>query len=50
MRIDKLPIHSDPEIMGGTPVFIGTRVPFYVIRARQLRKTTHPSTLSIGQC
>jgi uncharacterized protein (DUF433 family) len=20
-------IHSDPEIMGGTPVFIGTRVP-----------------------
>jgi uncharacterized protein (DUF433 family) len=21
------PIHSDPEIMGGTPVFIGTRVP-----------------------
>ena len=22
-----LPIHSDPEVMGGTPVFIGTRVP-----------------------
>ncbi len=21
------PIHSDPEIMGGTPVFVGTRVP-----------------------
>jgi uncharacterized protein (DUF433 family) len=21
------PIHSDPEIMSGTPVFIGTRVP-----------------------
>lgn len=21
-------IHSDPEIMGGTPVFVGTRVPF----------------------
>lgn len=20
-------IHSDPEILGGTPVFIGTRVP-----------------------
>ncbi len=20
-------IHSDPEIMGGTPVFVGTRVP-----------------------
>jgi uncharacterized protein (DUF433 family) len=24
---DQLPIHSDPEIMGGTPVFLGTRVP-----------------------
>jgi uncharacterized protein (DUF433 family) len=22
-----VPIHSDPEVMGGTPVFIGTRVP-----------------------
>ena len=22
-----LPIHSDPEIMGGVPVFVGTRVP-----------------------
>jgi uncharacterized protein (DUF433 family) len=21
------PIHSDPEILGGTPVFVGTRVP-----------------------
>jgi uncharacterized protein (DUF433 family) len=21
-------IHSDPEILGGTPVFAGTRVPF----------------------
>lgn len=21
-------IHSDPEILGGTPVFLGTRVPF----------------------
>jgi uncharacterized protein (DUF433 family) len=20
-------IHSDPEVMGGTPVFVGTRVP-----------------------
>lgn len=27
MRTDQLPIHSDPEIMGGTPVFVGTRVP-----------------------
>jgi uncharacterized protein (DUF433 family) len=22
-----LPYHSDPEILGGTPVFVGTRVP-----------------------
>jgi len=24
---NSLPIHTDPEIMGGVPVFIGTRVP-----------------------
>ena len=25
---DKIPgVHSDPEILGGTPVFLGTRVP-----------------------
>ena len=23
-----LVVHSDPEILGGTPVFVGTRVPF----------------------
>ncbi len=22
------PIHSDPDILGGTPVFVGSRVPF----------------------
>jgi len=27
MHPDQLPIHSDPEIMGGTPVFVDTRVP-----------------------
>lgn len=29
MKIENLKgvIHSDPEIMGGTPVFVGTRVP-----------------------
>ena len=27
MQVDRLPIHSDPEIMGGAPVFVGTRVP-----------------------
>lgn len=24
-------IHSDPEIMGGTSVFRGTRIPVYVV-------------------
>ena len=27
MNQDKLVVHSDPEIMSGTPVFVGTRVP-----------------------
>ncbi len=27
MHPENLPIHSDAEIMGGTPVFVGTRVP-----------------------
>ena len=28
----KIPVvHSDPEIMGGTPVFVGTRVPFQTL-------------------
>ncbi len=27
MSIQALPIQSDPDIMGGTPVFAGTRVP-----------------------
>ena len=27
MPSSSLPIHSDPEILGGTPVFVGTRVP-----------------------
>jgi uncharacterized protein (DUF433 family) len=27
MATIELPLHSDPEIMGGTPVFVGTRVP-----------------------
>ena len=28
MRTVASVIHSDPEILGGTPVFVGTRVPF----------------------
>ncbi len=27
VHCNKAVFHSDPEIMGGTPVFIGTRVP-----------------------
>jgi uncharacterized protein (DUF433 family) len=25
------PVHSDPEILEGTPVFVGTRVPFQTL-------------------
>ena len=24
-------VHRDPEVMGGTPVFVGTRVPFQTL-------------------
>jgi len=29
MKLEELKgiVHSDPEVMGGTPVFVGTRVP-----------------------
>ena len=27
MTAPALPFHRDPEILGGTPVFVGTRVP-----------------------
>jgi uncharacterized protein (DUF433 family) len=27
MTAHHLVVHSDPEILGGTPVFVGTRVP-----------------------
>jgi uncharacterized protein (DUF433 family) len=27
MMPSEIPVHSDPQIMGGTPVFVGTRVP-----------------------
>jgi uncharacterized protein (DUF433 family) len=27
MPLPTLVVHSDPEVMGGTPVFVGTRVP-----------------------
>jgi len=25
------PVHSDPDILGGTPVFVGTRVPVRIL-------------------
>ena len=28
---DSSPIHVDPETLGGTPVFVGTRVPFQAL-------------------
>ena len=28
---NKAVIHSDPDILGGTPVFVGTRVPFQAL-------------------
>ena len=31
MSTTKPVIHSDPDILGGTPVFIGTRVPFQTL-------------------
>ena len=31
MGIQKSVVHSDPEILGGTPVFVGTRVPFQTL-------------------
>lgn len=30
-KID-VPYHSDPDVMGGTPVFVGTRVPVSTLR------------------
>ena len=31
MHFDEPVIHIDPEIMSGTPVFVGTRVPFQTL-------------------
>jgi uncharacterized protein (DUF433 family) len=35
------PVHSDPDILGGTPVFVGTRVP----AATLLEYLAHGDTL-----
>ena len=31
MANPKLVVHRDPEILGGTPVFVGTRVPIKIL-------------------
>jgi len=31
MNTSESVIHSDPEILGGTPVFVGTRVPVRIL-------------------
>jgi uncharacterized protein (DUF433 family) len=31
MSLSKSVVHSDPEILGGTPVFVGTRVPIHAL-------------------
>lgn len=31
MSESKQVVHSDPEILGGTPVFVGTRVPVKIL-------------------
>lgn len=30
-KIHDAGVHSDPEVMSGTPVFVGTRVPFQTL-------------------
>jgi uncharacterized protein (DUF433 family) len=30
-KVQEPVVHSDPEIMSGTPVFVGTRVPFQTL-------------------
>ncbi len=42
LTLDHSPVHSDPEIMGGTIVFRGTRVPAQTI----LDYLDHGSTLA----
>ena len=33
-------VHADPEILGGTPVFIGTRVPVRILLPRAIAWTS----------
>jgi uncharacterized protein (DUF433 family) len=38
MSLSEPLIHSDPEILGGTPVFVGTRVPVQTVAVLELAK------------
>jgi uncharacterized protein (DUF433 family) len=31
VKAEPLVVHSDPDILSGTPVFVGTRVPFQTL-------------------
>lgn len=31
MPTEESPVHCDPDILGGTPVFVGTRVPVRIL-------------------
>ena len=39
MSIEAPVVHSDPEIMSGTPVFVGTRVPFQTLTPGALEES-----------
>ena len=43
-----LAIHSDPDILGGKPVFLGSRVPFQAPTAIARHSTGGPALLSTG--
>lgn len=44
-------IHSDPDILGGTPVFVGTRVPFETLLDYQGSwRATRRILRSFSQC
>lgn len=30
-KVEEPVVHSDPDVMSGTPVFVGTRVPFQAL-------------------
>jgi len=40
-------VHSDPDIMSGTPVFVGTRVPFQTFIDYSTRLGTLPERVEV---